>query len=121
MAERGRLYRWPRNRPFGDSKARPVLVVSPEAANEASQRRVVVPISRDPRLAEVALAIPLPATPGTGLQQLSYAMAWHPTTVLREQLEGPFGRISPEQLRSVLAALRTSLDLDILEPWQEGD
>ena len=121
MAERGRLYRWPRNRPFGDSKARPVLVVSPEAANGASQRRVVVPISRDPRLAQLALAVPLPATPGTGLQQPSYAMAWHPTTVLREQQEGPFGRISPEQLRSVLAALRTALDLDMLEPWREGE
>ncbi len=120
MAERGRLYRWPRNRPSGDSKARPVLVVSPEAANGASKRRVVVPISSDPRLAELALAVPLPATPGTGLQQPSYAMAWHPTTVLREQLEDPFGRISPELLRSVLAALRTALDLDMLEPWQEG-
>lgn len=120
MAERGRLYRWPRNRPFGDSKPRPVLVVSPDAANEASQRRVVVPISRDPRLAELALAVPLPATRDSGLQQLSFAMAWHPTTVLREQLEGPFGRISPEQLRRVLAAMRTALDLDMLEPWQEG-
>ena len=121
MAERGRLYRWPRNRPFGDSKPRPVLVVSPDAANGASQRRVVVPISRDPRLSELVFAVPLPATADTGLQQLSYAMAWHPTTVLREQLEGPFGRISPEQLRSVLAALRTALDLDMLEPWREGE
>lgn len=33
----------------------------------------------------------------------------------------PFGRIGPEQLRSVLAALRTPLDLEMLEPWQEGD
>lgn len=96
MAERGRLYRWPRNRPFGDSKARPVLVVSPDAANGASQRRVVVPISRDPRL------------------------AWQPTTLLRDQLEGPLGRISPEQLSSVLAAMRMALDLDIPKPWQEG-
>lgn len=54
-------------------------------------------------------AVPLPGTSGTGLQQPSYAMAWHPTTVLREQL------------RSMLAALRTALDLDMLEPWQEGE
>lgn len=121
MAERGRIYRWPRNRPFGDSKARPVVVVSPDAAHEASQRRVVVPISRDPRLAELAFAVPLPATADTGLRQSSFAMAWQPTTLLRDQLEGPLGRISPEQLSSVLAAMRMALDLDMLEPWQEGE
>ena len=32
MAERGRLYLWPRNRSFGDSKARPVVVIAPDAA-----------------------------------------------------------------------------------------
>lgn len=31
MAERGRLYLWPRNRSFGDSKARPVLVIAPDS------------------------------------------------------------------------------------------
>ncbi|MEB3262357.1 MAG: hypothetical protein VKK94_05290 [Cyanobacteriota bacterium] len=30
MPERGSLYRWPRNRSFDDTKARPVLVISPE-------------------------------------------------------------------------------------------
>jgi mRNA-degrading endonuclease toxin of MazEF toxin-antitoxin module len=117
MAERGRIYGWPRNRPFGDSKARPVLVVAPDAATEASARWVVVPISRDPRLAGSPLAVPLPADAATGLHQPSYAMAWLPTTVLRSQLVGPFGRVSPERLNSVLTALRTALDLEMLEPW----
>lgn len=65
MAERGRLYRWPRNRPFGNSKAKPVLVVSSDAAKGASQRRVVVPISLNPRLAALVFAVPLPATADT--------------------------------------------------------
>ena len=62
MVERGRLYRWPRNRPFGDSKARPVLVVS---------------ISRDPRLVSLALAVPLPATPAPDSTQLCNGLAPH--------------------------------------------
>jgi len=43
MAERGRLYLWPRNRSFGDSKARPVVVISPDAATRHGRRWVVLP------------------------------------------------------------------------------
>jgi len=32
MAERGRIYLWPRNRSFGDGKPRPVVVIAPDAA-----------------------------------------------------------------------------------------
>ena len=40
MAERGRLYLWPRNRSFGDSKARPVVVIAPDAATRHGRRWV---------------------------------------------------------------------------------
>jgi len=119
MAERGRVYGWPRNRPFGDSKARPVLVVAPDAATETSNRWVVVPISRDPRLAALPLAVPIPADATTGLHEPSFAMAWLPTAVLRQQLSGPYGRVTPDQLKAVLRALRSALDLEMLEPWQD--
>ena len=118
--ERGRLYRWPRNRAFGDSKQRPVLVIAPDAATSQSRRWVVVPLSSDPRLTNHPLAVPLPADASTGLDQPSHAMAWLPTTVDRDQLAGPMGRTSPKILKAVLTALTSALDLTMLEPWQ-GD
>ncbi|MEI6830095.1 MAG: type II toxin-antitoxin system PemK/MazF family toxin [Synechococcaceae cyanobacterium ELA445] len=117
MAERGQIVRWPRNRSFGDTKARPVLVISPEAAHLASTRRVVVPLSRDPRLEGHPLAISLDPSPANGLQQRSYAMAWHPTTVDSVNLEGPLGRITRDQLEEVLQRIAMALDLDMQEPW----
>ncbi|MFM8260340.1 MAG: type II toxin-antitoxin system PemK/MazF family toxin [Vulcanococcus sp.] len=118
--QRGRLYTWPRNRAFGDSKARPVLVISPDAATCNSSRWVVIPISTDARLVGNSLAVPLAATVQTGLQQASHAMAWLPTTVEREQLAGPLGRISSEEMRAVLQAIQRALDLAMDEPWVEG-
>ena len=120
MPERGSLYRWPRNRSFGDTKARPLLVISPEAAHGASTRRVVVPLSRDPRLEGHLLAVALDPSPANGLQHRSYAMTWHPTTVDRSNLDGPLGRLTPEQLAMVLERIATALDLTLLEPWLEG-
>jgi len=72
MAERGRLYHWPRNRSFGDSKRGPVVVIAPEAATSRSRRWVVLPLSSDPRLEGQPLAYPLDPSPGNGLQQRSY-------------------------------------------------
>lgn len=43
MAERGPLYLWPRNRSFGDSKPRPIVVIAPDAATSQSRRWVVLP------------------------------------------------------------------------------
>lgn len=99
--QRGRLYTWPRNRAFGESN-----------------RWVVVPISTDARLAGNPLAVPLEATAQTGLDKPSHAMAWLPTSVEREQLAGPLGRISPAELKAVLGALNAALDLAMDKPWQ---
>ena len=76
MAERGRLYLWPRNRSFGDSKP----------------------------------------TPANGLRQRSYVMAWLPTTVAADQLEGPLGRLGCSQLSAVLRSLAEALDLAFAYP-----
>ena len=116
--QRGRLYRWPRNRSFGDSKPRTVLVIAPDAATTQAQRWVVVPLSSDARLADHPLAVPLAAGDPHGLDHTSYAMAWLPTTVDRDQLAGPLGRVAPSTLQAVLAAISRALDLDMLEPWQ---
>jgi mRNA-degrading endonuclease toxin of MazEF toxin-antitoxin module len=119
MAERGRLYLWPRNRSFGDSKPRPVLVLAPDAATSRSRRWVVLPLSSDPRLEGNPLAFPLEPSPGNGLRQPGYVMAWLPTTVAADQLEAPLGRLEFPQVAAVLQSLAAALDLQLVEPWQE--
>ncbi len=119
MAERGRLYLWPRNRSFGDSKPRPVLVIAPDAATSLGRRWVVLPLSSDPRLEGNPLAFPLAPSPVNGLRQRSYVMAWLPTTVAADQLEGPLGRLGPTELAAVLRSVAEALDLAMLEPWKE--
>jgi len=81
MAERGRLYLWPRNRSFGDSKARPVVVIAPDAATRHGRRWVVLPFSSEADLASNPLAYPLASSATNGLRQASLVMTWLPTTV----------------------------------------
>jgi mRNA-degrading endonuclease toxin of MazEF toxin-antitoxin module len=118
MAERGRIYRWDRNRSMGDAKARPVIVIAPDAATTVMERWVVVPISSDPRLEAHPLAVPINLD-GSGLERSSFAMAWLPTTVLRDQLQGPIGRSDVAEVRQVLVTMARALDLSMQEAWSE--
>lgn len=91
MAERGRVYLWPRNRSFGDGKPRLVVVIAPDAATRHGRRWVVVPLSTLAALASNPLACPL---------------------------QGPLGRLTPADLAAIAAAMIQALDLHCLEPWQ---
>ena len=119
VAERGRLYRWPCNRSFGDSKQRPVVVIAPEAATRHSRRWVVLPLSSDGRLAGQRMAYRLDPSASNGLEQISFVMTWLPTMVAADQLDGPLGRLQQEQLREILSLLSEALDLSVQEPWQQ--
>ena len=46
-------------------------------------------------------------------------MAWLPTTVLRQQLQGPIGRSDAEVVRQVLLTMALALDLSMQEAWGE--
>jgi mRNA-degrading endonuclease toxin of MazEF toxin-antitoxin module len=118
MAERGRVYLWPRNRSVGDGKPRPVVVIAPDAATRHGRRWVVVPLSTLPELASNPLAYPLVPSAANGLRLPSYAMTWLPTTVHADQLQGPLGRLTPADLAAIAAAMIQALDLQCLEPWQ---
>ena len=125
MAEQGRIYRWARNRSLGDAKARTVIVIAPDAATAVLERWVVVPISSDPRLEAHPLAVPLSPQEGSGLERISFAMSWFamswlPTTVLRQELQGPIGRSAPEVVRHVLLTMARALDLSMQEAWSEA-
>jgi hypothetical protein len=92
MAERGRVYFWPRNRSFGDGKPRPV---------------VVFPLSTTAELANNPLAYPLGPSAANGLRVLSL-------------LQGPLGRISSAELKDIAAGMVATLDLQCLpaeEPY----
>jgi mRNA-degrading endonuclease toxin of MazEF toxin-antitoxin module len=118
VAERGRLYIWPRNSDFGDCKPRPVVVIAPDAATRHGRRWVVLPLSSEPALATNPLAHPLEASAATGLRQASYVMSWLPTTVQADQLQGPLGRLTASDVAAIAALLVQALDLRCLEPWQ---
>ena len=118
MAERGRLYLWPRNRSLGDSKARPVLVIAPDVATRHSRRWVVLPLSTEQRLGSNPLAYMLEPSPTNGLRQASFVMTWLPTAVHADQLQGPLGRLAAGELKAITAAVFQSLDLHCQEPWQ---
>jgi mRNA-degrading endonuclease toxin of MazEF toxin-antitoxin module len=96
-----------------------VIVIAPDAATALLERWVVVPISSDPRLEAHPLAVLLIPRPGSGLARSSFAMAWLPTTVLRQQLQGPIGRSDAEVVRQVLLTMALSLDLSMQEAWGE--
>jgi mRNA-degrading endonuclease toxin of MazEF toxin-antitoxin module len=90
MAERGRIYRWARNRSIGDAKARPVIVIAPDAATAVMKRWVVVTISSDPRLEAHPLAVPISPDGESGLARSSFAMAWLPgSTSAHHRAAGP--------------------------------
>ena len=118
MAERGRVYLWPRNRSFGDGKPRSVVVIAPDAATRHGRRWVVLPLSTTAELASNPLAYPLAPSASNGLRLLSYVMTWLPTTVQADHLQGPLGRISPAELKAIAAGMVEALDLHGLEPWQ---
>ncbi|MCP9848703.1 hypothetical protein [Cyanobium sp. Morenito 9A2] len=79
-----------------------------------------MPLSRDPRLEGQLLAVALEPSPANGLQHHVYAMTWHPTTVDGTNLDGPLGRLTPEQLAMALERIATALDLTLQEPWLEA-
>lgn len=120
MAERGTLYRWPRHRAFGDSKPRPVLVIAPDAATRHGRRWVVLPLSSEPGLSANPLAYRLDPDAANGLEAASFVMAWLPTTVLADSLQGPIGRLGPAQVMTIAALVIQALDLTCVEPWQES-
>ena len=47
-------------------------------------------------------------------------MAWQPTTVLAEALQGPIGRLAAADVAAIAALVIAALDLRCQEPWQES-
>ena len=65
------------------------------------------------------LTVPLSPLQGSGLEKSSFARAWLPIAVLRQQLQGSNDRGDIEVLRHVLITLAFALDLAMQEKWSE--
>lgn len=81
---------------------------------------MVLPLTTEPGLSANPLAYRLEPSPANGLEGTSFVMAWLPTTVLAESLQGPVGRLGAAQVAAIAELVIQALDLTCLEPWQES-
>jgi mRNA interferase MazF len=94
----------------GDTKERPVIIVSNDIRNANSRTLLVVPVSS---ALSTATANPcrvlLPAGEG-GLERDSLAMADLITAIKREHLkQGPYGNISQARLRAIQQGIQIAI------------
>lgn len=93
---------------------RPVIVVSHDSFNMVSgwQSVIIVPISTSPaQLRRGPTAVELPAGIG-GLKRKSVALCHQVTTLNRQKLDQPVGRLTPEFVALLNSGLRAALDLE---------
>jgi mRNA interferase MazF len=92
------------------NKRRPVLIVSNDANNRAASTVTVLPITSNITKVfpfEVALS-----REDSGLPKESKAQAQQIRTIAKERIAGqPAGRLGPEKMRAVNAAIRLHLSL----------
>lgn len=108
----GEIYLSKALRQGGDTKKRPVVVVSMDVRNQYSATLLVVPFSSD---VEASLGNPcrifIPAGEG-GLERDSVAMSDLITTVEKRYLErGPYGSVGAKSLQSIQQAIQIAIGL----------
>jgi mRNA-degrading endonuclease toxin of MazEF toxin-antitoxin module len=101
--KQGEIYWSKSSRDAGDTKERPVVVISRDALNKDGDRITVVPLTTDLTAYKVSplCRVILPAAI-TGLSQDGAAMCDKPRTILKSRLKGgPIGRINNEYLKAI--------------------
>lgn len=96
-------------RQSGDSKKRPVAVVSINARNQYSETVLIVPFSSDTESSQGNPCRVLVAAGEGGLEKDSIALCDFITNVEKRYLEqGPYGRISAGTLAKIQAAIQAA-------------
>nr|WP_313898226.1 type II toxin-antitoxin system PemK/MazF family toxin [Nodosilinea sp. LEGE 07298] len=107
----GEIYLVRALRSLGDSKKRPVVVVSINLRNELSQTVLVVPFTSDLNRGETPTRILVVAGEG-GLQADSLAICDNILAVSKRYLEqGPYGRISLRSLKRIQQGIQIAIGI----------
>ncbi len=102
---------WSPGRRSEQAGLRPALVVQADAANrnENYPNTVVAAVSRSGR--DVPSHVRLEPTPENGLRTTSDVKCEQLQTISKERLADPIGRLGPDDMRRVSAALKRMMDL----------
>ena len=108
----GEVYLSKALRQSGDTKKRPVVVVSIDLRNQYSSTVLVVPFSSDISSANSNPCRPLIRRGEGGLEADSVAMCDLITTIAKRYLEqNPYGTISQDSLSKIQAAIKIAVGL----------
>ena len=98
-------------RQLGDTKKRPVVVVSPDIRNELTDSVIVVPFTSNLAGVENPIRVLIPAGEG-GLQADSLAVCENVSALRQTFLEqGPYGHISADVLARIQRAIQVSIGI----------
>jgi mRNA interferase MazF len=98
-------------RQLGDTKKRPVVVVSPDIRNELTDSVIVVPFTSNLAGVENPTRVLIPAGEG-GLQADSLAVCENVSALRQPFLEqGPYGNISADVLAKIQRAIQVSIGI----------
>jgi mRNA-degrading endonuclease toxin of MazEF toxin-antitoxin module len=107
--ERGEIWLRAGLREAGDTKLRPVLVISPSWRNQLRASVVVLPFSTRLDL-HTPLRLLVKAAPGTGLEEDSLLYCDDPATILKTRLCRCVGRLPQDVVDQACDLLRESLE-----------
>ncbi|MEG5034645.1 type II toxin-antitoxin system PemK/MazF family toxin [Microcoleus sp. AT3-D2] len=98
-------------RQLGDTKKRPVVVVSPDIRNEFTDSVIVVPFTSNRQGVENSTRVLIPAGEG-GLQADSLAVCENVSALRQTFLEqGPYGQLSADVLARIQRAVQVSIGI----------
>ena len=107
----GEIYLSRALRQLGDTKKRPVVVVSPDIRNELTDSVIVVPFTSNRQGVESPTRVLIPAGEG-GLQADSLAVCENVSALRQTFLEqGPYGQISADVLARIQRAIQVSIGI----------
>ncbi|MEG4233837.1 type II toxin-antitoxin system PemK/MazF family toxin [Microcoleus sp. Pol11C3] len=107
----GEIYLSRALRQLGDTKKRPVVVVSPDIRNEWTDSVIVVPFTSNRQGVENPTRVLIPAGEG-GLQADSLAVCENVSALRHTFLEqGPYGQISAVSLARIQRAIQVSIGI----------
>jgi len=89
---------------------RPVVIVSRDSINQTREHVVVVPFTSSLRGRRLPSHVEVAAGEG-GLRAVSIAKAEHVRAVSKSRLSERWGRVSPQTMAQIEAALRVTLQL----------